>query len=248
MRSQAVDALGVVLEGERHEVLELGRLEAGRRIAQHRVAGRLPHAQLEPLGAGERGRRGELDERADHRRHQQPGAIRQRVDVGAQRRAGGHGGEQALAVGGEDDGDRVLARARALAPELLRAAAQVSPSRSLRRAVACGGAWTPPAAASSSARLIAGYGTGMARIRRRVRAHGKVQGVFFRDSTREEAERREVTGWVKNRGDGSVEAVFEGEPDMVEHMVWFVRNGPGSSDVSRVDVTTRSRRICAASR
>jgi acylphosphatase len=63
-----------------------------------------------------------------------------------------------------------------------------------------------------------------------------VQGVFFRDSTREEAERREVKGWVKNRDDGSVEAVFEGEPDMVEHMVWFVRNGPGSSDVSRVDV------------
>jgi acylphosphatase len=59
--------------------------------------------------------------------------------------------------------------------------------------------------------------------------------VFFRDSTREEAERRVVQGWVKNRDDGSVEAVFEGEPDMVEHMVWFVRNGPGSSDVSRVD-------------
>jgi acylphosphatase len=63
-----------------------------------------------------------------------------------------------------------------------------------------------------------------------------VQGVFFRDSTREEAERREVKGWVKNRDDGSVEAVFEGEPDMVEHMVWFVRSGPGSSDVARVDV------------
>jgi acylphosphatase len=76
----------------------------------------------------------------------------------------------------------------------------------------------------------------MARIRRRVRAHGKVQGVFFRDSTRQEAERREVSGWVKNRGDGSVEAVFEGDPDMVDHMVWFVRNGPGSADVSRVDV------------
>jgi acylphosphatase len=76
----------------------------------------------------------------------------------------------------------------------------------------------------------------MARIRRRVRAHGKVQGVFFRDSTRREAERREVTGWVKNRDDGSVEAVFEGEPDMVEQMVRFVRSGPGSSDVARVDV------------
>ena len=60
--------------------------------------------------------------------------------------------------------------------------------------------------------------------------------MFFRDSTREEAERREVAGWVKNRDDGTVEAVFEGEPDMVDHMVWFVRNGPGSADVSRVDV------------
>ena len=69
-----------------------------------------------------------------------------------------------------------------------------------------------------------------------MRAHGKVQGVFFRDSTRQEAERREVTGWVKNRDDGSVEAVFEGEPDMVENMLRFVRNGPGSSDVARVDV------------
>ena len=76
----------------------------------------------------------------------------------------------------------------------------------------------------------------MARFRRRVRAHGRVQGVFFRDSTREEAERRGVQGWVENRDDGSVEAVFEGEPDMVEHMVGFVRTGPGSSDVSRVDV------------
>ena len=60
--------------------------------------------------------------------------------------------------------------------------------------------------------------------------------MFFRDSTRDEAERRDVRGWVKNRDDGSVEAVFEGEPDMVERMVWFVRNGPGSSDVARVDV------------
>ena len=69
-----------------------------------------------------------------------------------------------------------------------------------------------------------------------MRAHGKVQGVFFRDSTRQEADRRGVAGWAKNRDDGSVEAVFEGEADMVEHMLWFVRNGPGSSDVSRVDV------------
>jgi acylphosphatase len=76
----------------------------------------------------------------------------------------------------------------------------------------------------------------MASIRRRVRAQGKVQGVFFRDATREEAERRGVAGWVKNRDDGSVDAVFEGDSDMVEAMLWFVRNGPGSASVERVDV------------
>jgi len=76
----------------------------------------------------------------------------------------------------------------------------------------------------------------MAALRRRVLAHGRVQGVFFRDSTREEAERRGVTGWVRNRGDGAVEAVFEGEPDDVEALVSFVRSGPGSADVDRVEV------------
>ena len=76
----------------------------------------------------------------------------------------------------------------------------------------------------------------MAALRRRVLARGRVQGVFFRDSTREEAERRGVTGWVRNRGDGAVEAVFEGEPDDVEALVSFVRSGPGSADVDRVEV------------
>jgi acylphosphatase len=76
----------------------------------------------------------------------------------------------------------------------------------------------------------------MATLRRRVKAHGKVQGVFFRDSTRQEAERRGVAGWVRNASDGTVEAVFEGEPDDVEALVRFVRSGPGSADVDRVDV------------
>ncbi len=73
-------------------------------------------------------------------------------------------------------------------------------------------------------------------IRRRVTAYGKVQGVFLRDSTRQEAERLGVTGWVRNKPNGSVEAVFEGDPDMVEAMVWFLRNDPGSAEVDRVDV------------
>jgi acylphosphatase len=63
-----------------------------------------------------------------------------------------------------------------------------------------------------------------------------VQGVFFRDSTRKEAERRGVAGWARNRDDGAVEAVFEGAPDDVEALVEFVRSGPGSADVERVDV------------
>ena len=73
-------------------------------------------------------------------------------------------------------------------------------------------------------------------IRRRVLAHGRVQGVFFRDSTREEAERLDVAGWVRNTEQGTVEAVFEGEPDAVEALVSFVRSGPGSADVDRVEV------------
>ena len=71
--------------------------------------------------------------------------------------------------------------------------------------------------------------------RRRVVVHGRVQGVFFRDSTREEAERRGVAGWVSNRSDGAVEAVFEGGPEAVGAMVAFCREGPRSADVDQVE-------------
>jgi acylphosphatase len=73
-------------------------------------------------------------------------------------------------------------------------------------------------------------------VRRRVRAHGRVQGVFFRDSVRREAARRGVAGWARNCSDGTAEAVFEGPEDAVEAMVAFVRAGPGHASVSRVDV------------
>jgi acylphosphatase len=73
-------------------------------------------------------------------------------------------------------------------------------------------------------------------IRRRVIVHGHVQGVFFRDSTRRLAEREGVAGWVRNRPDGAVEAVFEGEPDAVERLVRFMREGPRGAQVERVDV------------
>jgi acylphosphatase len=76
----------------------------------------------------------------------------------------------------------------------------------------------------------------MSGTRRRVVAFGQVQGVFFRDSTRQEAERRGVAGWARNTDEGTVEAVFEGSPEAVEALVDFVRGGPGHANVSRVDV------------
>ena len=73
--------------------------------------------------------------------------------------------------------------------------------------------------------------------RRRVVVRGQVQGVFFRDSAREEAEREGVAGWVSNRDDGGVEAVFEGDPDAVERLVEWCRSGPSSADVDDVEAT-----------
>jgi acylphosphatase len=69
-------------------------------------------------------------------------------------------------------------------------------------------------------------------------AHGRVQGVFFRDSTRREAERRGVAGWARNTPDGTVEVVLEGDEDAVEAMVAFLRDGPGHASVSRLDVAS----------
>ena len=73
-------------------------------------------------------------------------------------------------------------------------------------------------------------------MRKRVIVHGRVQGVFFRDTTRRLAESRGVSGWVRNNPDGSVEAAFEGEPDAVEEMVRFAHQGPRGAAVERVDV------------
>jgi acylphosphatase len=72
--------------------------------------------------------------------------------------------------------------------------------------------------------------------RRRLRAHGRVQGVFFRDSLRRAAAREGVAGWAVNRSDGTVEAVLEGPADAVERLVELCRRGPGHADVERLDV------------
>lgn len=70
----------------------------------------------------------------------------------------------------------------------------------------------------------------------RVTAGGRVQGVFFRDSTRREAERLGVTGWVANRPDGRVEAEFQGPAEAVDEAVAFVRRGPGRANVTEFNV------------
>ena len=78
--------------------------------------------------------------------------------------------------------------------------------------------------------------TGMT-VRRRVVVHGRVQGVFFRDTARERARAHGVAGWVRNRPDGALEAVFEGSPDDVERLVRFCRTGPPRAAVERVEVS-----------
>jgi acylphosphatase len=75
------------------------------------------------------------------------------------------------------------------------------------------------------------------RTRVHVHVSGKVQGVYFRATTRDEAEKRGVDGWVRNLEDGRVEAVFEGAADAVEEMVEFCHEGPSAARVESVEVT-----------
>jgi acylphosphatase len=72
--------------------------------------------------------------------------------------------------------------------------------------------------------------------RKRVIVSGQVQGVFFRDTARRRAEAAGVAGWIANRPDGAVEAVFEGAPDAVEELVEFCRHGPSRAEVASVEV------------
>jgi acylphosphatase len=65
---------------------------------------------------------------------------------------------------------------------------------------------------------------------------GRVQGVFFRDTARRRADAAGVSGWISNRSDGAVEAVFEGESERVEEMVEFCRHGPSRAEVAEVEV------------
>lgn len=74
------------------------------------------------------------------------------------------------------------------------------------------------------------------KITRHLQIYGLVQGVFFRDSLRQQAEALEVSGWVRNRRDGSVEAMLQGNEGAVEALIAWCRIGNGRSRVERVEI------------
>ena len=73
-------------------------------------------------------------------------------------------------------------------------------------------------------------------VRRRVIVHGRVQGVGFRYSLTRTAQTQGVAGWARNRADGTLEAVFEGEPQAVESLIRLSREGPRGAQVERVEL------------
>ena len=75
-------------------------------------------------------------------------------------------------------------------------------------------------------------------VRRSVIVSGRVQGVFFRDTCRQTAQRLGLRGWVRNRADGTVEAVFEGDPADVDDAVRWCRQGPPQAHVTHVEVSS----------
>ncbi len=77
----------------------------------------------------------------------------------------------------------------------------------------------------------------MPKLRAHVMVSGRVQGVFFRDTMRSLADRYGVTGWVRNRPDGRVEAVIEGEKADVDRLVDWCHQGPPAAYVDEVDLT-----------
>ena len=74
------------------------------------------------------------------------------------------------------------------------------------------------------------------KVRARAVITGKVQGVFFRMATRNEAQRWGLSGWARNRSDGTVEAVFEGDRSAVDTLLQWCKKGPPHARVDRVDI------------
>jgi acylphosphatase len=76
----------------------------------------------------------------------------------------------------------------------------------------------------------------MARIARHLTIHGLVQGVWYRAWTVETARALGLTGWVRNRVDGSVEALVVGEADVIDRFIALAKNGPPAAQVERIDI------------
>jgi acylphosphatase len=76
----------------------------------------------------------------------------------------------------------------------------------------------------------------MARVGRHVIVRGRVQGVFFRAWTAEQAQALGVSGWVRNASDGSVEAHIEGDENGVQRLIELLHGGPPAAQVEKVDV------------
>ncbi len=70
--------------------------------------------------------------------------------------------------------------------------------------------------------------------------HGRVTGVYFRAAAQREAKRLGITGWVRNRNDGTVEILAEGEEDAVKELIGWTHHGPSAARVEDIDVRYRS--------
>lgn len=83
------------------------------------------------------------------------------------------------------------------------------------------------------------------RLARHLRIEGRVQGVFYRASLIDEATRLGLTGWVRNRVDGSVEALVQGVPDAVQALIAWAHQGPPGARVSAVAVSAAAMEPCS---
>ena len=171
---------------------------------------------------------------------------------------------------GVGDGGEPLLGQRALVLEVRRAptssrSSSADPGRLARRASAAAGRSTAATTAAPASKPMRSQRAFIARrawraprtewpaacknspvperpVRRRAIVRGNVQGVFFRDSTREQAEQQGVGGWVSNRSDGAVEAVLEGPPDAVERVLRFSTTGRPAPTWRTSRSPTRNRR------
>ena len=85
--------------------------------------------------------------------------------------------------------------------------------------------------------MLLSLGVFTLKVRVHVYVRGRVQGVFFRSETQDEAARHDVTGWVRNIPDGRVEAIFEGEKKNVDKLIEFCRRGPPGAHIAEVEVS-----------